>query len=338
VIPSAGVGWWDQIWRDKTEDWVCDWLAPSQVPGDALSGEVEPESSYLSIFLKSARIVDVRKGLTTFYGVVHSYIKLPQRSTQDAEFNVVTTPAALKNIDAEHIDRVIQVNQRLLGPVPYLGGDLEIEVGLFSVAASDLAAPYLSLLEQLSRTAGVSFVSAALPFASPIIEGVKLLSGNPKQATLEVGLSMTQERPRQGYLVVIRAPKEDIDLKDVRVDPADFRLSRNGQPLGPYPYMVFELRSNTQRSDWAKIPELAAAYQEVQSEYRAGRADRVQEALLLFHHTALTCNDLLPDDAQKLSAKVEAAYREVGPPTPVRRGSPGSSTVLPDLGRIGLYG
>jgi hypothetical protein len=332
------VGWWDQIWRDKTEDWICDWLPSSQVPSDALTGEVEPESSYLSIFLKSARIVDVRKGLTTFYGVVHSYIKLPQRSTQDAEFNVVTTPAGLKNIDAEHIDRVIQVNQRLLGPVPYFGGDLEMEIGLFSVAASDLAAPYLTLLEKLSRTAGVSFVSSALPFAGPIIEGIKLLSGNPKQATLEVGFSMTQPRPKQGYLVVIRAPKESIELKNIKVDPADFRLSNNGQPLGPYPYMVFELRSETQRLDWAKIPELSVAYQEVQTEYRAGRADRIQEALLLFHHTALTCNDLLPDDAEKLSAKVEAVYKAVGPPAAARRDSLTSGATLPDLGRINLYG
>jgi hypothetical protein len=193
------VAWWPEILRKRTEDWIYAELSPDQVPLPARSGEVEPESAYLSMFLRSARIVDVRRGLKRFYAVVHSTIKLPHR-TGDASFSVVVAPAALRDIDTDRLDRVIQLNQRLLGPVPYVGGDLEIEVGLFSVATSDLVGPYLELLETLSRTAGVAFIGSALPFVGPIVHGINLLAGGGDVTILEFGLSSTQVPRRPGLV------------------------------------------------------------------------------------------------------------------------------------------
>src|ERR1039458_8954350 len=122
------MGWWNDVWTTRAQSWVYGWLDSSQVPQGAPSGPVVANASYLNIFLKSARVVNVRKGLNTFYGVVHSFMRLPHRSQKVAEFNVVTTPTALQNISAR-VDRVVQLNHRLLGPAPYVDGDLEIELG-----------------------------------------------------------------------------------------------------------------------------------------------------------------------------------------------------------------
>ena len=331
------MGLWDIVWKTQAEDWVYGWLGPDQVPANSPFGAVEPNASYLNIFLKSARVVNVRKGLTNFYGVVHSFMKLPHRSQQTAEFNVVTTPAALKDVDSR-IDRIVQINHRLLGPAPYVDGDLEIEVGLFSVPSSDLAAPYLSLLENLSTTAGVSFISSALPFAGPILEGVKLLTGGNK-AVLEIGLSITEPQPKQGYCVVMRAPKKAVLLSQLKLDPSDFRLlDLNGEPIADYPYLVLEVQAQPQRPDWFKIPDLSKAYGRIQELYREG-SDDTNAALQVFRRTALTCNDLIEADARLLADKVASTYRMVSA-TSSERGARRATAVadeLPDLKEMNLY-
>ena len=330
---------WSDIWRTETQDWVHGWLEPGQTPPGSPAGIVEPNASYLSIFLKSARIVNVRSGFTKFYGAVHSLMRLPHRSAKMADFNVITTPAELKNVDSEGIDRVIQIDQRLLGPVPYVDGDLEVQVGLFSVASSNLAAPYLNLLESLSKTAGVSFISAAAPFAAPILEGVKLLTSGNRDAVLEIGLAMSEQRPRQGLYVAMRAPKSRTALSDLRVDPSDFRLlKQNGEPISDYPYFVLEFSASNQRPDWYMIPEIATAYARIQSLYREASPETAS-AVEMFRRIALTCNDLVSDDAAALAAKMSKLYQLVAPGEITRGGAqPAAAIPMPDLRSLNLYG
>ncbi|MES1260505.1 MAG: hypothetical protein ABUS49_02125 [Acidobacteriota bacterium] len=327
----------DRLWWAPSQDWVSGWLGPNQLPAGTPSGEVEDDTAYLNIFLRSARIVNVRRGLTRFYGAVHSYMRVPHRSRETAEFNVVTTPGELKNVDSGHLDRVIQTNERLLGPVPYAGGDLQMQIGLFSIAAADLAAPYLSLLETLSKTAGVSFITAALPFSAPILEGVRLLTGSNKDA-LEIGLSETQPQPRQGFYVVMRAPKQAVSLSELRMDPADCRLADgDNRPVADFPYMVIEVRATSKRDDWFKIPELGKAYAHVQDAYRENRRKDADAAIDIFRRVALTCNDLITSDAERVAEKVQSMYQEVGPPAPVQRGvSRAGTNILPDLSELQL--
>ncbi len=331
------MGWWTNIWTQQAEDWIFAWLGPGQAPQNSITGEAEADTHYLSVFLKSARVVDVRRGLTTFYGTVHSYIRMAHRSQGTAEFNVITTPAGLKNVDAAGIDRVVQFNKRLLGPVPYVGGDLEIEIGLFSVASGNLAGPYLELMETLSESAGVAYVSAVLPFAAPILQAMKLLTSSQDKVSLETGFSTTMPDPLLGHCVAIRAPKGAIRVDRLWLDPSDFRLIDETGAINQYPYIVVELKADTERSDWFKIPEIAAAYKDVQDEYRAGRQQAIEEALTTFRRVALTCNDLLENDARQLVDKVNLKYASLGPPAAAVRGTSAPSGSMPELSEIGLY-
>src|SRR5262249_50868308 len=150
--------------------------------------EIVPESAYVSIYLRSARIVDVRRGLRRFYGVVHSTTRLASRTGRYAEFSTVVAPPQLWDVEADRPDHFILLSHRLLGPVPYVGGDLEAEVGLFSVASAELTAPYIGLLDAMSRQAGVTFINVARPFVTPLVQGINLLCG-ASASTLEIGLA-----------------------------------------------------------------------------------------------------------------------------------------------------
>src|SRR5207247_2622967 len=91
-----------------------------------------------------------------------------------------------------------------------------------------------------------------------------------------------------------------------------------GRPVQDRPYLVLELSAARTRDDWFRIPELAAGYAELQREFRRGGADGVLEALVAFRRTALTCNDLLFDDAVRLADQVSQRFAGLGPPAPVR--------------------
>jgi hypothetical protein len=330
------MGWWTEVWAKPAEDWVFAWLDPEQEPKASAAKEAEADSDYLSVFLKSARVTNVREGLTKFYGAVHSYIQLDHRSDGKAEFNAVTTPAALKGVDAKGIDRVIQFNQRLLGPVPYIGGDLCMEIGLFTVAAADLAGPYLELIQNLSETAGVSYVSAALPFVKPILQGMKLLTSSQGQTSLSIGFATTMPIPRLGYCVAISAPKGTLQVDRLRLDPSDFRLLDDKGPIKGFNYLVIEVAALKQRSDWSGIPEISGAFKAIQTEYRAGRKRGVEDALTVFRRVALTCNDLVESHAEALVQKVRDKFERMGPPdSSTTRGRAGPD--VPELDEIDLF-
>jgi hypothetical protein len=105
-----------------------------------------------------------------------------------------------------------------------------------------------------------------------------------------------------------------------------------------YSYLVMEVVAESRRDDWPTIPELADAYATIQPEYRRGPGDDFDRAVAAFRSTALTCNDLLPDDALALVEQVEARLRKLGPPRPRVRGEPHDDVPdLPPLESVQLF-
>ncbi len=305
------MAFWDEVFRSRTQDWVFSYLSPEQVPDGARRRPVEPKSSYLSIFLKSARVVNVRRGLSRFYGTVHSGASVPHLSGELAEFQVVTTPDALRNVDAARIDRVVSTNRRLLGPVPYRGGDLGLEVGLFSIKSADFAAPFVALLEAMSQAGSVAFLGGAVPLAEPIKTGVNLLLGGQDPAVLEIGLSASFSAPETGYMVVMRAPRGEIDVPALRLTADDYRLTYpGGGTVQDYPYMVLKVEASSKRDDWFRIPELAEAHNRLADDVRAGRFNAAKDSFTVFKQAALFSYDLLDEDAQRLVTEVRREYEE----------------------------
>ena len=299
------MSFWNKLFKKRSEDWFYYHLPAAQTPQDVELKTLEREKDYVNIFLKSMRIVNVRKGLSKFYGTTHSFCKLKHPGGTDAEFNIVTTPGQLEQMDAKNIDRVVNINKRLVGPTAYKGGDMEMEVGLFSIKSADLAAPFISLLEDMSGLAGVSFLSAAIPYAEPIKKGINLLTGGESDTVLEIGLSQSFSKIKTGYYVVMRVPKNEIDKNDIKVS-SDYRLTDlNDNPIQDYPYLVIQIAGTSKKEDWFNIPELQAAYHKLMEDVRKGDFNNAKDSLLFFKRTVLTSYDLLFQDAQKIVKEVE---------------------------------
>jgi hypothetical protein len=292
----------DQIFKTNATDYTYGPI--TDVPDNLPHAQIEKGSAYISILLRSMRIVSVRRGWNKFYPVVHSYISIPHLGGKRAELQAVTSPSKLSELDASHLDRVISLNHRLLGPIPYRGGDINLEVGLFSVKSDDLAKPFLGVLEAMAAAAGVSYLSVAMPFVGPLKKGLEFLTGS-NDIDLEIGLCTVFSKPETGYFFVMRAERGSVNPADLKV-AEDFRLvDRAGQAISDYPYLVFSIETSDRRDEWFLIPEIASLHEELSTAIRKGKENDVQEIFSLFRRTVLTSPDLLAKDAQRLVKEVE---------------------------------
>lgn len=306
------MGWLQDIFRSRTKDWFYSPLPVENTPGTVEVKTLTPNEEYLNIMLKSMRIVDVRKGLSKFYATVHSHIEISHLSGQAASFNYVTTPGDLEKLDGSKVDRVVNLNRRLLGPVPYRGADVKVQVGLFSIKEENLAAPFINLLSGMSSLGGVSFISAALPYVKPLEDGVALLTGSDDDTILEIGINTEMDKIQTGYFVVIRADKKNMKASDLIIDKNDFRLvGKDGKPIEDYPYMVFEISSSKNRDDWFNIPDVSASYNKLQADVQKANFNDASESLKAFKRIVYTSPDLLFKDGKIIYEKVEAEVSEI---------------------------
>jgi hypothetical protein len=309
----------------ESENWFFSHVPAEQTPEKMSNDQLVPGEHYLRIDLKSLRIVDSRKAFSKFYGVVHSFIKVPHFGTDDLEFHVVTTPSNLTELDYKHADHIIPVNIPLLGEIPYLGSGLTLQLALCSVKSTDLTAPVIALLSDMSATAGVSFISSALPYAKFLNRGLSILTGTDDNTVLEIGISTTLRDIRTGYYVIMRAPASSIDLKDVRITSGDFRLTTaDGRPFRDHPYLVFEVSAIPNRIEWYKIPELKSAYSRLEAAFITPGSKNIQKALDLFELAVFTSADLTEKDGQKIFNEVEGKVKKlrslIGNTHPATRG------------------
>lgn len=324
---------WLDLFRRRADDWLYTPIRPPHCPSDGVRRTVRANEDYISIYLMSMRIVNVRTGLKSLYGVVNSYARVSHQSGTAAEFNVVISPDQLKNIDSTRLDRVIQMEHRILGPVPFRK-ELELETGLFSVAARDMAGEFLALLSEASKLAGIAYVGSALPYVGLIKSGLEMLLGG-NASLLEIGLSREFTQPETGYFVVMRVPKGQVNEALLRIDPNDYRLHYPDPNLvRTAPYMVFRISASPQRDDWYEIPDISAAYNTLMNAVRNHSFSAVKDTLGFFKRIVRTSPDLVTGDAERLVGKVEKLVADTMGPTQTAGGRERS---LPSLGELKLY-
>lgn len=129
----------------------------------------------------------------------------------------------------------------------------------------------------------------------------------PTANRLDRGAEGTSER-RTGPTLSVTA--DDFVLLDANGDPVENHSS---------------LAERT-RDDWYAIPELATAYDTIQSEYRRGPGEDFDSAVATFRSTTITCNHLVLDDAMTLVDRIDDQLRKISPPRPRTRATARSPT------------
>jgi hypothetical protein len=307
------MGWisdlWERVSGSTAEDLTV--IKNLTVPGSA-PGAIVADECYVEVYVDSLRLEKARRFATTFSGAVYAYQTLAREGEGSATLAAVSKPENLAKLDSDSLGNVIQVSRKLTGPVPWRGGTMHLELGLFSVKSGNLLSPVLDFVTQVSTTAGVSFISAALPFVPLLTKGMDLIAGQVGDVALEVAYDEDIDLHTTGTHAIIAKPRGQIDLSRITVDPTDHKLLLNGAPL-PYGYCVFSIRSTTQKADWGDIPALKEAYANVLLGIRSKNRASADDALDTFRRAAHTTPDLISSDADaivdKAGARVESGFK-----------------------------
>jgi hypothetical protein len=284
--------------------------------------------------VRRLRVTNVRVGFSRFYGTVESYACLPHMSGSPIEFLTITTPSQLQDVQKRNLDRFVLAGKRLLGPVPYMGGDLELEVGLFSVKSQDMLKPYLDLLTDLAKAAGVAVFSVAAPYIQPLKRGIELLTGADVGATLEIGVAATFEAPREGDYYVARLESTGHNLSRFSLDDNYNLLDDSGNDVTNSPYIVFSIEQDPTRDDWFMIPTIAQSYAQLTDAVKNQKSFKeVTSHLEHVKRTVLLSPDLLPEHAKQVTDWIgdQVAFSLQATPT-----AGGHATELPSLEQLHL--
>jgi hypothetical protein len=295
-----------------------------------------PAENYISIKVKSLRLPYVRKGVTKFHGVVHTFANLAGAGQAATEFASATTPTALSGLDPRNLSNVITIDRDVVGPTPWNGGDLRLQVGLFSVVEQELAGPFLATMTALSDKVGVAFVTSAKPFLDVISAGIGALTRQVGSVRLEIGMDRTFSPPKPGHYAVIAAPVGELAGAEFDLDPNDGKLKLNGKHYEARPYLVFTIEAVEQQARWGEITELQTAYRLVTDAARANDQSKARAAMASFRLIALTSTDLTMSDAARLVQKVDERLKIVFAEPTVNLES--TAAGLPEFDRLDLYG
>lgn len=330
---------WVRIFREAAQQYTFLETGPAAEPDPV---EIPPRSAYISVMLRAARLTQMRRGLDRLHGVVHSVLRVVTDNGPE-QFSAVVAPPEFGDVRAGRLDRFVQLNRRLLGPVPYVGGALDAQVGLLTVPSSELSAPYVSLLQTLGEQAVLPYASLARPFVTPLMQGVNLLVGGGRGTMVEIGLDTTWPQARAGRMLVLRMPHAEAAKRGVRLaDDGLHVVDRDGTQVEDHPALILEILAERTRPDWPSIPELAAGYARVREAFRSGRRVEVDRALAEFRRIALSCVDLLPQDRLAVEACVRREVLDAGVPQTSARGGDGDvdeqGPVLRPLDELDIYG
>lgn len=317
------------------EDFILTRLM-SERAEESVTRQIVKDEDYVAIRIRTSRIGEIRRWTTTFCGSIHSRVTYIHEDKGFVEFNKVIVPEKMRELDSRNTDRIVQVNKSIFGPIPYRG-DLSLQIGLFSVKGTDLAAPYLEFLSTVAEKAGVSSVNAALSFVDPLRRGMELLFGNHEQVSLEIGVDVDWAELETGSWLAMRAKKGSLDLGTLMIDSDDGKLiEKGGAPFKSCPYMIFSVEASRRRDDWMTIPDVKSAWDEIIKAIRLGQMNDAEQLVRQFTLIVNTSPDLVPDDAKRLVARAHARFALIMHDTAMAY-DPEEHQNLPDLADLDLY-
>ncbi len=244
------------------------------VLGGSAEAAIDADQAYFVIRIAEMYLNHTRTLWRKFYPLLHGYIE----HAGQAE-HAVAGPAQLPDIGSTNLDRLINLNYRLAGPLPFRGGDVSVYIGLFSVPGQDVTKTLLDTLGTIAGLAGAG-LGQAVPLANAVKAGVEGLIGLDSCALqLAVRDTFFQNNPlRSGFYVGINAAVGDVAVDQLWIRQG--RLLVGADPIAARPYedhdyMLLEVERRDRREDWPRLPGLAEFQERFAAVMRdAGRTPR----------------------------------------------------------------
>ena len=290
--------WFDKLIRSQSKQPVACYIGQ---PGPSAT----PDDTYLTIDIESLWITHVRRGLKKFYGAIYGNISVPYETGEKRIFQAFNPVADIQELDAKHLDRIVQGPYRLLDSVPYRGGGIDIRISLFSIKSADLAAPYIKLLKNISDTAGVAFINRMVPLVDVIQSGLSSLTGDN---SLEIGRYGVFDSIQSGYYAVVRCDRNVLSTENLTFNEQTRSLHFNGKEIVEYPYFVLKISTSRERENWYSIPDIQNKFDRMKKQFEMAPTDL--EKNMEYFDSFSTAVELSPDLISKHATKLVEEARE----------------------------
>ena len=154
-------------------------------------------------------------------------------------------------------------NTRVAGPVPYMGDDVGIFVGLFRLKVSDLLENLFNLLGTITGAFDASILSRYLEIAKPLTQGFSDFFRGQKN-DLRFGVRDVfsdqqdgQQQFRQGYLVYVNCPEQMASSEELWVRENRLLKGKSrdkAKSFDSYDYCLLKIEHLETRNDYSKLP------------------------------------------------------------------------------------
>jgi hypothetical protein len=248
--------------RDKQAIWSGP-VDPERAPGSPAAVTLEAEKHYFRLWLIEMSLPYGGRWFRDYYPAVQSLVQLEYGPQQRPDLPGIVGPSRLPGVTESQLGRVVQMRLPLTPLLPFKGGKVEVEVGLFAAVAKDYAQSFLKVLGAFSETLHVPQLSAALGVAGPLLNGLNEFLG-AKMASLEAGFhtaftggAQAPNPLRSGYWVTFRDPDNRYlptpELWVLRDGVSASRTAAGARPLRDVPYLLVQIEATTDRDDFRQL-------------------------------------------------------------------------------------
>lgn len=269
------------------------------------------EETYLRLRLARMFLHDRRELFKTQYPVLHALFGFAGLDGK-VEVHHVARPELAGGGDQQDLDRVVVLDQTLLGPILYRGGDMNVLLGLYAVPADNWAQRFIDLAEGISQLAINATLTAAVSMAVTL---KKAVGGTLGQNGFPLKLGLDKELRANdwlapGYLVMIAAPDDALDVKALVVEDGEL-FTPQGRIYRDHDYITLALELTDSRSDWQSLGYGHQWQSLLKLASHANDVERVKEAYITFSAAIMASEDLSWKDRSAIVALAQERVRQI---------------------------
>lgn len=235
-----------RFWRRISDDHVLSGLNTTPIVKN---------NHYFVIRLTQMYTKDARVLWQKYHPMLHGLI-----DHHGDETHAIVGPQQLQGFGGGDGTKFASFNQRLVGPKPYRGGDVEILTGLYSVPGEEYASLVLGTLSTLSGLVGsVKVVEQVATMIGETVAGILRLN----TTRLHVGIYDALKGPGQikpGFYVGLDRPDDPNLLRSLWLQDGRLMKGSNPKDLQAFDetdFMIIELEPRDHYDEWRKLPEMS---------------------------------------------------------------------------------
>lgn len=300
---------WEGLLRKRTRQTVTTSIPPdaAAAPGMASGG------GYFQIHL-AEMYLQYERALWQTYAPATLVVCDFKYGQSDVRVPFFVSTQLLAGIAAANLDktRVRFHDTRVLGPVPYVGGQVGVFAGLFRTVIKDQRKALFSVFEKIMGTPIAAGLGPYVQLADKISDELMGMLGmsDVECIVAERNVYGTSVRTlANGYLAILDCEQQALEGRELEIVGGGLhvRTSTGSQPMDLCNYCLLRLETTLTRDDVTTLP-FHAKWKEAQAMLLEGKAPEAKSALMECQMALLKSDDLTEDHKYSLIEFYQAAF------------------------------